>query len=206
MNCHKNFTSNLRCCCYDTKIMTMKKLYKIIRNNKAVTAIEFAILAPVFFLIFMGILEVGLTMFVDSTMNTALRSAARKGIPDGYTNVQEFRNVMDDYMAGIYRDGPKMLITVQSIQPPSKDAAGNINLADSERELQNLEDISAQFTADPDAFFGSKDNFSPSVEQQSGAITIYMARYEWGGFTQLVGVFLPDYLYAVSIVRNEVFD
>jgi hypothetical protein len=187
--------------------MAMKRFYKFIRNNKAVTAIEFAILAPVFFLIFMGIIEVGLTMFVDSTMNTALRSAARKGIPDGYANVQDFRNVMDNYMGGIYRDGPKMIIAVESIAPPSKDAAGNINLADSEREIQELENFSAQFTNDPNSFFiGDKDRFAPSLAQQSGAITIYTARYEWGGFTELVGVFLPDHLYAVSIVRNEVFD
>jgi hypothetical protein len=187
--------------------MAMKNLHKLIRNSKAVTAIEFAILAPVFFLIFMGIIEVGLTMFVDSTMNTALRSAARQGIPKGYSNAQEFRNVMDDYMGGVYRDSDGgMLITVRSIQPPAKNASGNISIADAEKELTDLEAISTQFTTNPDAFFGSKDNFAPSITQQSGAITIYTARYKWGGFTQLVGVFLPDYLYAVSIVRNEVFD
>ena len=192
--------------CYTTKIMAMKKFNKFIRNNKAVTAIEFAILAPVFFLIFMGIIEVGLTMFVDSTLNTALRSAARKGIPTGYTNAQNFRNVMDDYMAGIYRDGPDMVITVRSITPPKNDSTNHISLTDSERELKELEDISTQLSTNPSVFFGIKDNFAPSIDQQSGAITVYAAKYKWGGFTKLVGAFLPDNLYAVSIVRNEVFD
>jgi len=184
----------------------MRLMRKFLRNNKAVTAIEFAIIAPVFFLIFMGIIEVGLTMFVDSTMNTALRSAARQGIPDGYTNVQKFRNVMDDYMAGIYADAPKMTITVISIPPVEPDANGNINLADSEQELQELEDISTQFSRNPASFFGNEDRFSTSLVEQSGAITIYAAQYQWGGFTKMVGAFLPDNLYAVSIVRNEVFE
>lgn len=183
------------------------KIFKVKKNEEGVTAIEFAIIAPVFFLIFLGIIEVGLTMFVDSTMNTALRTAARQGIPNGYNNVQEFRNVMDNYMAGIYADADGgMKITVVSIPPAEIGSDGNISLNQAENELSELERISAEFSANPAGFFGNQDNFGPSIDQQSGAITIYAAQYEWGGFTQLVGAFLPDNLYAVSIVRNEVFE
>lgn len=184
----------------------MKKLIGFIRNNQAVTAIEFAIIAPLFFLIFMGIIEVGLTMFVDSTMNTALRSAARKGIPEGYANVQLMRNEMQGYMSGIYADAPRMTISVTSIPPAEIGDDGRISLNDAENELAELEAISAQFLEDPAALFGNQDSFSTSIDEQSGAITIYAAQYEWGGFTGIVGAFLPEYLYAVSIVRNEVFE
>jgi Flp pilus assembly protein TadG len=178
---------------------------KFLRNNKAVTAIEFAILAPVFFLIFMGIIEIGLTMFFDATMNTALRSAARNGVTNGYSNMAEVRDVMDDYMAGIYDVAPKMSVVVLTLDRPAT-VAGGVNLADAEKELRDLETFSANFRANPDSYFTMGDSFSGSLDAQRGAIVIYAARYQWGGFSKLMQVFLPDNLYAVSIVRNEVFD
>jgi Flp pilus assembly pilin Flp len=186
----------------------MKKLFKLKKNKDGVTAIEFAIVAPVFFLIFLGIIEVGLTMFVDSTMNTALRSAARQGIPDGYDSGDKFRNVMQGYMGGIYAtDDTGMVITVISIPPPTIDSSGKINLGEANNELLELEKFATNLSVDPSRIFTDlSDDFRPSLDDQSGAITIYAARYEWGGFTKMVGAFLPDYLYAVSIVRNEVFD
>lgn len=177
---------------------------KFLRNNRGVTAIEFAILAPVFFLLFLGIIEIGLTMFVDSTMSSALRIAARQGVPTGYNNSSEVRTVMQPYMGGIYATAPKMSIVVLPIRPPSSAGSG-VNLTDANRELNELETFATNFRNNPDSFFAGGDSFTGNKTDQSGAITIYAARYEWGGFSRLVGVFLPDYLYSVTVVRNEVF-
>lgn len=183
------------------------KLFSKFREEKdGVTAIEFAIVAPVFFLIFLGIIEVGLTMFFDSTMNTALRTAARQGIPQGYENMADLRDNMDGYMGGVYVGAPQMAIRVISIAPPTVGDDGYINSGESEAELAELESISALFSDDPEAFVGSSDRFEPGLSDQSGAITVYAAKYQWGGFSGMVGRFLPDNLYAISVVRNEVFE
>lgn len=60
------------------------------RNERGATAIEFAIVLPVFFFLVMGTLEFGLIMHVSSVVEHAAHEGARKGItgndyddPDG---------------------------------------------------------------------------------------------------------------------------
>lgn len=178
---------------------------KLLRANKAVTAIEFALLAPVFFLVFYGIIEIGLTMFFDSTLNSALRNAARQGVTNGYSSSADIRNVMDDFMAGTYRNSPDMVLAVKVIQPPTVNSDGKISTFEAKREITDLKKISTDFLANPDSFFTTADDFTASKPAQSGALVVYMAKYKWGGVTQLVGKFLPANLYAVTIVRNEAF-
>jgi Flp pilus assembly pilin Flp len=51
---------------------------KIVRDQRGATALEFGLVAPVFFLIFVGIIEVGLIMFGVTTVETATAIAARE--------------------------------------------------------------------------------------------------------------------------------
>lgn len=171
----------------------MKILNKLIVKKDGVTAIEFAILAPVFFLLFLGIIEVGLTVFLDSSLNTGVRDVARKGVTNGYSNSNEVNNVLRTHLAGMYNED-RMRVIVRAIE-------ANPNNPTS--ELNDLQAISDELTADPEAFFAA-GSFSPAANQ-AGAITVYAVRYRWGGFSSLVAPFLPDNLYAISVVRNEEF-
>ncbi|PIR31597.1 MAG: hypothetical protein COV36_07845 [Alphaproteobacteria bacterium CG11_big_fil_rev_8_21_14_0_20_44_7] len=188
------------------KISRFLPFRRVAKNNKGTTAIEFALLAPIFFLVFMGIIEVGLTMFVDSTLNTALRLAARNGMTKGYSSIAEVRDYMKPYMAGIYREPPDMVLTIEVIPAPTRTPSGNLDLTSANNELQRLEDIATQLRNDAQksTYFTTKDNFDSDLDQR-GTIVVYAAKYKWGGFTGLVGAFLPSNLYAVTVVRNEEF-
>lgn len=163
------------------------KFLKLFRKNKdGVTAIEFAILAPVFFLLFMGIIEVGLTMFVDSSLNAAIRETSRKAIGKELT-IADRNAIFQKHMAGLYND-VKLKIVNTSIA------------TDTDTEIPKLKEISDAFIEDPENYV---DNGSYEAGDQSGRIVVYVARYQWGGFSGLVAPFLPEYLYAVTVVRNE---
>lgn len=171
----------------------MKILRKLIVKKEGVTAIEFAILAPVFFLLFLGIIEVGLTVFLDSSLNTGVRDVARKGVTNGYNNRTEVEDILRRHLSGMY-DDDRLTIVVRAVEAQKDNP---------ESELLDLQQISDAITADPDAFFNG-GGFSPALNQ-SGAITVYAVRYRWGGFSSLVAPFLPDNLFAISVVRNEEF-
>jgi len=184
----------------------MGHLKSFIKNNKAIAAIEFAIIAPVFFLIFMGIVEIGLTTFLDSALNSGIRAAAREGVAKGMTEAQ-VREKMEAHMAGLYRTDDADLM-VKMIVVDDVDQAG----------LQTL-----KFYADePTQFFLSNNGF-PTVNQQKGKIAVYGVRYKWNGFTNIMKGFLPNvscfdyslskrgentqcYLYAFAAVKNEAFN
>ena len=55
----------------------MKLFARILRDERGTTAIEMAILAPVFFLIIIGMVYVGLLMFTMGSMHYAVEAAAR---------------------------------------------------------------------------------------------------------------------------------
>lgn len=59
--------------------MRNNKLLSFIRNNKGVTALETAIVLPVFLLMIFGIIEFALIMHVSSLVENATHEAARKG-------------------------------------------------------------------------------------------------------------------------------
>jgi Flp pilus assembly protein TadG len=55
------------------------RLIALIRNNQGVTALETALVMPVFLLLMFGIIEFGLMMHVSSLVENATHEAARKG-------------------------------------------------------------------------------------------------------------------------------
>jgi Flp pilus assembly protein TadG len=52
-------------------------LRRLIRDDSAVAALEFAMVAPIFLLLIMGVLENGLTLWQQSVLDNATRDAAR---------------------------------------------------------------------------------------------------------------------------------
>lgn len=65
----------------------MKK-NRLIRNSDGAAAIEFAILAPVLFMLMLGTVELGLLMFASSVIENAATNASRIGLTgnDGNNN------------------------------------------------------------------------------------------------------------------------
>src|SRR4051812_4876535 len=61
-----------------------RKLAQLLGDRTAATAVEFAVLAPVFFLAIIGIIELGVLLAVQVLLEGSVREASRFGIT-GYT-------------------------------------------------------------------------------------------------------------------------
>jgi Flp pilus assembly pilin Flp len=68
-------------------------LRKLWRNRKGVTALEFGLLAPAFFLLFLGLLEVCLIMTKVILSENAIRIAGRQAIVSSNTE-QQIQNII----------------------------------------------------------------------------------------------------------------
>jgi Flp pilus assembly pilin Flp len=180
----------------------LRHIAKLLKRKRGAAAIEFALVAPILFLLLLGILEFGLTIFIDSTMHQALRAVARQGIVKAQTEA-DIRAVMQTYMQGLWRDNSELKVCVRALPnivnvSEPKDANGNrlpgpASIA--------VEPKLAAFVADPDSMFGCTD--VPSKQDQRNAVMLYTAEYQWGGKTKMFQALIPETLRAVTMVRNE---
>jgi Flp pilus assembly protein TadG len=67
------------------------------RKRRAAAAVEFAIVAPVFFLLILGMVEYGRMVMVQQVITNASREGARRAVLDG-TTTAEVQTVVQAYM------------------------------------------------------------------------------------------------------------
>ncbi len=168
-------------------MINIKNFFKDLRAG---TAVEFAIIAPLFFLLFIGIIEVGLTMFFESSINTGLRAAARAGVTQYQPDGTQINSIMNANLGGLYKTSSSRVVI---------------------KTYADLDD--ANLTADRTAFLANPDSFfsgstpgtivMPSSANQNGTIMIYGIKYSWGGITGIMRPFIPANIYSFTIVRNE---
>jgi Flp pilus assembly protein TadG len=68
------------------------------RNRRGAAAVEFAVVAPVFFLLVFGMIEYGRMVMVQQVITNASREGARKAVLDGSTTA-EVKTVVNEYLA-----------------------------------------------------------------------------------------------------------
>jgi Flp pilus assembly protein TadG len=86
------------------------------RRRRAAVAVEFAIVAPLLFLLILGMVEFGRMLMVQQTMTNAAREGARKAVLPGMTDTQ-VQTAIDNYLSGAGVNGHTRTIT------PSTDGA-----------------------------------------------------------------------------------
>jgi len=156
-----------------------KKNYLI--DSQGNTALEMAIVGPVFFLLLLGIFEVGMIMLIKTSMELAILETVRFGrtgsTVSGQTPSQTAIGLATTYSFGLI-DPSKMRLTVTTY--PSYGAIPN-------------------FSALPDN--GSQDFGAPNQ------FAVYTLSYDWHFFTPLVGNLLSPSgfitIRASSVVMNE---
>ena len=179
----------------------LAKLLK--QNKKGAAALEFALVAPILFLMLLGTLEFGLTIFTDSTMQQALRATARQGMVKAMTKA-DVDSVMQYYMQGLWAGPGIMDVCVRAypnivnVQEPM-DINGNRLPGPS---AITVEPELASFAATPQKMFEACGPM-PANTAQAKAIMLYTAQYQWGGKTKLLAPLVPPTLNAVTMVRNE---
>ena len=88
------------------------------RNRRGTSAVEFALIAPLFFLFVMGIIEFGRMAMVTQLITNAAREGARIGVLDGATKAKVTKKV-DDYLKSGSVTGATVKVT-----PDPPDSAG----------------------------------------------------------------------------------
>jgi Flp pilus assembly protein TadG len=87
------------------------------RNRRAAAAVEFAVVAPVFFLLVFGMIEYGRMVMVQQVITNASREGARQAVLDGATYA-EIDSTVDTYLTSASINAASATVTV-SPDPPT---------------------------------------------------------------------------------------
>lgn len=79
-------------------------------DRKGVAAVEFAIIAPVFFLLVIGFIELGRALMVQQVLTNASRVGARRAVALNVTHAQVIEAARD-YAAGVAVPGISVQVT-----------------------------------------------------------------------------------------------
>ena len=86
-----------------------------LRDERGVSSIEFAILAPMVFIILLGTFEIALDMMVDTSVQLAAQAASRAGLttslPASGTRAQQAQQIAMSYLGAWTRIGGTVNIT-----------------------------------------------------------------------------------------------
>ena len=175
------------------KSLRRRKLLRRLRRDasKGSAAIEFAFIAPIFFVLLMGTMEAALIFFAQATLQNAVTEAGRlvrtgQVQGDGLTQGQ-FRTKICDAVAPLLACDGNLTVDVESFgaygglsYSPPLDASGNVNAA--------------------------MDNFAPGAPC---SVVLVRAFYTWQVFSPGLNWFLVNMagnyhlLSAASAFRNE---
>ena len=187
-------------------MLSIAMLRRFIRCRKGVTALEFALVAPVLLLAITGIMDLMLVMFVTALMEGGLRDGARLGRtgfqPAGTTREQAILDKIEDATVGLVDMNNATVTTLEyqdfgSIGQPEEYTDVNANSQYDSGEPWI--DVNGNGTWDEDqglAGIGA-----------SSSIILYTVSYTWRLLTPLLPNILPngyDFPIQVSVaVRNE---
>ena len=178
------------------------------RCHSGATALEFALIAPVLFLLLMGIIEFGLIFFTSSVLEGATSVGSRIG-KTGYTVGERIKYLREEISrrSGGYLKAEDLHIDVLSY--------------DSFENVGKPEECLTEKCHDPDAEPGvdftdtngdgkwSEDQGKTDDPGAGGATVLYRVTYPWPIFTPLMNSFFGDKghypIVAVATVRNEPF-
>ena len=101
------------------KSFRLEKMYRSCRKNRRGAAVvEFAVVAPVFFLLIFGMIEYGRMVMVQQVLTNASREGARVGILDGSTG-SDVSTTVSGYLTSSSISGATI-----TVDPANPSAAG----------------------------------------------------------------------------------
>jgi Flp pilus assembly pilin Flp len=187
------------------KVMSNRTRKKLSRNEDGVTAIEFALITPVFLLMIMGIIEFSMIMFTSAVMEGATNNSARLGktgyIAPGSSRQQQILANVGAKTAGLL-DPTKITLTSEvytdfddigkpepCISPPTAPCPGAAGV--------NFIDINGNGTWDSD--MGQAGLGNP------GDVVVYTVSYPWPIVTPIINTIIGSTftITARTVVRNE---
>lgn len=86
------------------------------RDARGTSAIEFALLSPVVFLVLLATVEIALDMFADATVQMAAQAASRAGLttsaPTAGTRAEQAQQIVQSYLGGWENIGGNVTVTM----------------------------------------------------------------------------------------------
>ncbi len=186
------------------KHFSLKNLKK---NKDGTMVIEFALLAPTFFLMFFAIIEVFAFMLAEGILESAVRDASRSGLT-GYTPAGVDRA---DYIRSEV-ENKVFFIDPDSIDFDTQIYSSFQNIGEAEPYTDDngdgyydigepYDDVNANAQWDSD--------MGISGSGSAGDIVVYKLSYTWNFMTPFIGNLLSDdgtmEIVANAVVRNEPF-
>jgi Flp pilus assembly protein TadG len=90
--------------------LKLEKIYRLCRiNRRGAAAVEFAFVAPVFFLFVFGMIEYGRMVMVQQILTNASREGARQAVLDGATT-SAVTSAVNNYLTGSSVSGATVTI------------------------------------------------------------------------------------------------
>ncbi|WP_213229097.1 TadE/TadG family type IV pilus assembly protein [Caballeronia sp. NK8] len=93
-------------------------LSRLARDERGVSAIEFALVGPIVFILILGTVEVALDMIVDASVQFAAQQASRAGltttVPSSGTRDAEARRIVNNVLGGWTNIGGSVSITTRA--------------------------------------------------------------------------------------------
>lgn len=87
------------------------------KMRRGAAVVEFAIVAPVFFLLVFGMIEFGRMVMVQQVLTNASREGARRAVLDGVSTT-DVETAVNDYLANASISGATINVTTQAPTPP----------------------------------------------------------------------------------------
>lgn len=187
--------------------MHKPRYQRFLRNEHGITALEFAMVAPVFMLLVMGVVEMSLIMFTSVALESATNNTARLG-KTGYvaSNKTRQQTILDNVKAKtagllnpndiqvsteVYSNFDKVGQPEPCISPVNPPCTGTAGI--------NFVDVNGNGTWDQD--------MAQSGQGNAGDVVVYTVSYRWQIMTPMVGSIIgnPFTISARSVVRNEPF-
>jgi Flp pilus assembly pilin Flp len=185
-----------------------KPPFKLARSESGITSIEFALIAPTFLIIMLGIIELSLIMFTNVVMESATSVTARLGktgyVATGTTRQDEIINNVKNMTAGLL-DPSKITITTEvystfsnigkpepCISPPTPPCAGTPGV--------NFVDINGNGAWDSD--------MGQAGLGDAGDVVVYVVSYPWKVTSPMISAILGQTVTITTrtVVRNEPYD
>lgn len=179
----------------------------LLRNQQGITALEFAVIAPVFLVIVMGVIELSMIMYANTILEAATNSTARFGKtgfdPSGTTREQAIIDSIHTRSAGlldtsrinmvtkVYADFSKIGQPEPCLNPNRPPCNGTPGV--------NFADVNGNGTWDSDMGAAGLGN--------GGDVVVYTVNYPWRVMTPIVSSIIGQTINITvrSVVRNEPF-
>ena len=182
----------------------IKRNLPFLRNNEGVTALEFALIAPVLLLLIMGIVEFSIVMFINTVLEGATIASSRYGktgyVESGSTRQQQIIKQITDRTAGIL--DPALITVTTTVYP----AFNSVNKPEpyTDTNGNNQYNIGEPYT-DVNGNGQWDSDMGAAGLGNANDVVVYTASYPWTIQTPMVAAILGSTFTIASrtVVKNE---